>query len=169
MASQYPHTDTDLAIRLQSGDLQALAALIRRYQNPLIRYASYLGCSEPEDAVQESFLKMYQNIQSYQPERKLSSWLYRIVHNQVVSRLRARHFTLPFAEYLDGILPTSEPDLDLDFTKKRVKSCLGKLAPHYRAPLVLYYLEDKSYQEIMDILRLPMGTVAARISRAKNN
>jgi RNA polymerase sigma-70 factor (ECF subfamily) len=58
-------------------------------------------------------------------------------------------------------------NIDGDLKKDQVKKCLSQLPLHYREPLALYYLEDKTYLEIMDILRLPMGTVSARINRAK--
>ncbi|GAB4026248.1 MAG: RNA polymerase sigma factor [Candidatus Microgenomates bacterium] len=161
-------SDNTLAIQLQFGDLTALTTLINRYEKPLLRYATHLGCSEPEDSVQETFIKMYQNINNYDPNRKFSSWLYRLAHNTTVSRLRARRFTLPFADYLDSWLGSTDTDpLDNLATTSELERCLPKLAPHYLAPLTLYYFEDKSYQEISDILRLPIGTVSARINRAK--
>lgn len=166
MARSTPPSDTDLALRLQKKDMTALSLLIDRYQAPLTRYASYLGCSEPEDSVQETFIKLYQNIQSYNPAKKFSSWLYRIAHNTAVSHLRARRFTLPFAEYLDGLVSHTE-QVELDIDRQEVKTCLDSLPTLYREPLVLYYFQDKSYTEIMDILRLPQGTVSARIYRAK--
>lgn len=166
MARSNTPSDTDLAIRLQQADMTALSLLIDRYQSPLTRYVSYLGCVEPEDSVQETFIKLYQNIQSYNPSKKFSSWLYRIAHNTAISHLRARHFTLPFAEYLDSWVSQSQA-VELDFDQSAVKNCLASLPPHYREVLVLYYFEDKSYAEIMDILRLPQGTVSARINRAK--
>lgn len=166
MARSTPPSDTDLALRLKAQDMTALSLLIDRYQAPLTRYVSYLGCNEPEDSVQETFIKLYQNINSYNPTKKFSTWLYRIAHNTAVSHLRSRHFTLPFAEYLDTWVSQGS-EVELDFDQTNVKNCLKKLPPHYREVLVLYYFEDKSYTEIMDILRLPQGTVAARINRAK--
>lgn len=161
-------TDNALSIQLQSGDLTALTTLISRYEKPLLRYAIHLGCTDPEDSVQETFIKMYQNINSYDPSRKFSSWLYRLAHNNTISRLRSRRLTLPFADYLDSWLVSNDTDpLDTLVITSDLVHCLPKLAPHYRAPLTLHYLEEKSYQEISDILRLPMGTVSARINRAK--
>lgn len=166
MARLTPVSDTDLAIRLQNKDMTALTLLIDRYQSPLIRYVSYLGCAEPEDSVQETFIKLYQNIQSYNPAKKFSSWLYRIAHNTAVSHLRARHITFPFAEYLDGWVSKSE-EVELEFDRSQIQHCLAALPPLYREVIVLYYFEDQSYAEIMDILRLPQGTVSARLNRAK--
>ena len=169
MARLTPPSDSSLAIRLQGGDLQALALLIQRYQAPLLRYVRYLGATgEDEDIVQETFIKAYQHIQSFDPKKKWSSWLYRLAHNQAISTLRAHHFALPWDDYLDRFVKADPVDhLDRDATIKQVRTCLASLPPRYREPLALYYLEDKSYTDIMDILRLPLGTVSARINRAK--
>lgn len=160
-------SDTDLAIRLKQGNLKALSEIIDRYQKPLIRYTLRLGCREAEDMVQETFIKMYQNIQSYIPEKKFSSWLYRIAHNTTVSKFRSLESTLPFADYLDSLIGYEDKEVtNFDFKSAQVSSCLDRLSPRLRSVVILYYLEEKSYSEISDILRLPIGTIGARLSRA---
>ena len=162
-------SDTSLAIELQKGDIDALTTLIDRYQNPLLRYVRYLGAThEDEDIVQETFIKAYQNINSFDKGKKWSSWLYRIAHNTAISMLRSNKYTLPWEDYLDTFIRIEPVDtIDLELKKDQVKKCLSHLPLRYREPLALHYLEDKTYLEIMDILRLPMGTVSARINRAK--
>lgn len=162
-------SDQSLAIQLKTGNTKALSLLIDRYQEPLLRYVRYLGATiQDEDIVQDTFIKAYQNINSYDESKKWSTWLYRIAHNTAVSALRSHHFHLPWEEYLDTFIKVEPVDtIEEDIKKAQVKKCLAQLPLHYREPLALYYLEDKSYTEIMDILRLPMGTVSARINRAK--
>lgn len=162
-------SDQSLAISLQSGNMQALTQIISRYQTPLLRYANYLGVGEQdEDIVQETFIKVYKNINSYDVRRSFSTWIYRITHNTAISAIRGQHYTLPWDDYLDRFIKQDPvDDFDSNIQKEQVKKCLSQLPLSYRAPLSLYYLEDKSYSEIMDILRLPMGTVSARINRAK--
>ena len=169
MARLTSPSDTSLAIRLQSGDIKALSALIDRYQEPLLRYVRYLGAThQDDDIVQETFIKVYQNINSFDQNKKWSSWLYRIAHNAAVSSLRSHRFTIPWEDYLDRFIKSDPIDnFESDIKKDQVKKCLSKLPLIYREPLALHYLEDKSYLEIMDILRLPMGTISARINRAK--
>ena len=133
-------SDNTLSIQLQQGDLSALTTLINRYEKPLLRYAIHLGCYEPEDSVQETFIKMYQNINSYDPSRKFSSWLYRLAHNNTISRLRSRHLTLPFADYLDSWLVGTDTDpVDSLATTSDLVHCLPKLAPHSlrRLPFII--------------------------------
>lgn len=169
MARLNPPSDQSLAIQLKTGDTKALSVLIDRYQEPLLRYVRYLGATiQDDDIVQDTFIKVYQNINSFDESKKWSSWLYRIAHNTAVSALRAHHYHLPWEEYLDSFIKIDPIDnIEVDFKKDQVKKCLSQLPLHYREPLALYYLEDKTYLEIMDILRLPMGTVSARINRAK--
>lgn len=169
MARLTQTSDTSLAISLQSGNMNALTTIIARYQSPLLRYANYLGAGhQDEDIVQETFIKVYRNIHSYDPRRAFSSWIYRIAHNTAISALRTHHYTLPWDDYLDRFIKQDPlDDFEANVKKDQVKKCLARLPLRYRAPLSLYYLENKSYAEIMDILRLPMGTVSARINRAK--
>lgn len=169
MARLTQPSDTSLAISLQKGDMKSLTHIIDRYQSPLLRYANYLGTGhDDEDIVQDTFIKVYKNINSYDPSRQFSSWIYRIAHNTAISALRSSRFTLPWEDYLDRIIKQSPTDnIDKDIQKDQVKKCLSSLPLRYRAPLTLYFLEDKTYAQIMDILRLPMGTVSARINRAK--
>lgn len=169
MARLTPPSDTSLAIRLKTGDTKALELLIDRYQEPLLRYVRYLGTTiQDDDIVQETFIKVYKNINGFDTSKKWSSWLYRIAHNTAISQLRTHHFHLPWEEYLDSFIKTDPVDnIDEEIKKEQVSKCLSQLPLHYREPLALYYLESKTYIEIMDILRLPMGTVSARINRAK--
>ena len=162
-------TDQSLAIALQHGDLDSLAQIMKKYHSPLLRYANYLGSGEnDEDVVQETFIKVYKNIQGYDPSKSFSSWIYRIAHNTTISMIRKNKFSIPWEEYLDNFVSQDPIDnIDKDLKKEQVAKCIDKLPLHYKAPLALYYMEDKSYEEIMDILRLPRGTVAARINRAK--
>ena len=169
MARLTKPSDQSLAISLQAGDITALTTIIERYQSPLLRYVNYLGAGhQDQDIVQETFIRVYRNINSYDSGRSFSSWIYRIAHNTAISQLRASRYTLPWDDYLDRFIKQDiEVDFDSQVKKTQVKNCLAELPLRYRAPLTLYYFEDKSYAEIMDILRLPMGTVSALINRAK--
>lgn len=171
MARQSSSSDSDLAIRVQHGDLNALELIIDRYQKPLMRYANYLGAQHlDDDIVQDTFIKIYQNINSYDPSKQFSSWAYRIAHNTTISYLRKIKLTIPWEEYLDQFMPNVYDDsIEQSITVEQIHKCLSSLKIHYRLPLALHYLENKSYEDISEILRLPIGTVGARINRAKKH
>jgi RNA polymerase sigma-70 factor (ECF subfamily) len=154
------------------GNQEAYATIVKRYQQPLLRYARYL-LSNPDDAmdaVQEGFIAAYKYLNSFNPSMKFSSWLYRIVHNQAMNTLRKRKNVVSTDE-LPNIVATKinhEEDQERRELKRQLDNHLQELPTKYRVVLTLYYIEEKSYQEISDILRMPINTIATHLSRAKS-
>lgn len=167
--------DEELAELVQRKNEQAFGVLMKRYQPKMLRYGRrFLSDRAPiEDVVQEVFIKTYENIQSYDATRPFSPWIYRIAHNQFVSALRA-HSRLPFITVDLDLFPAHasyeiDPAGDEEREQMRafVDRGLESLSPIYREVLVLYYLEQLSYQEISDVLHVPVGTVGIRLRRAR--
>jgi len=163
-------TDEQIVQIVRTKNKELYLEIVTRYQEKLLRYAVYLtqDKTKAEDAVQESFIKAFINLNSFDLKKKFSSWIYRIVHNQVMNIINKHKKELPLLDNLDF---DDGKDLELDLTKKeiqeRVNKCINKISLMYSEPLSLYYIEEKSYEEISDILRLPVGTVGTRINRAK--
>src|SRR3989339_1268230 len=163
-------SDEELVKKIQSSDQELYAIIIERYQNKLLRYANSLIKDEDKaiDAVQESFIKAFINLRSFDGDKKFSSWIYRIVHNEIINLVKKYQKEILLPENFDQ---ASEEDIQKEFEQKEtsevVERCLREMPIIYSEPLALYYIDEKSYEEIGDILRLPMGTVATRISRAK--
>jgi RNA polymerase sigma-70 factor (ECF subfamily) len=163
-------SDEEVIEKVRTSDKNFYAVIIDRYQKKLIRYANNLIKDEDKatDIVQESFIKAYINLNSFNIEKKFSSWIYRIVHNQVINQAKKYYKETPLQEDWDF---KSDDDIEKDFetkeTTENVEQCLNKMPFLYREPLTLYYIEEKTYEEISDILKIPMGTVATRINRAK--
>ena len=169
-------SDEEIVALIQKGNIDYFEILINRYKAKMIRYArKFLSDTEHiNDIVQEIFIKVYVNIQSFDVERKFSSWLYRIAHNELVNALRKRKKNiLPLFE-LDTFLPVKLQDnsLETDIENKDVKmmidKCLDRLSPKYREPIILYYLEELTYKEISEVMRIPVSTVGIRIKRGKD-
>lgn len=159
-------------------DPDKFSYLINRYQDKLARYIRRLGNANHEDAediLQDIFLKVYLNLNDFNQDLKFSSWIYRIAHNQVISHFRKRQarpeaHSLPIdGEGLqllaDDIALEHQSDLSLE--REAINIALSKLDAKYREILILKFFEDKSYQEISDILKKPQGTVASLLNRAK--
>ena len=157
-------------------DTRAYGEIVRRFEHVLNRYVRrILGghVQHAEDIVQESFIKAYVNLNGYDRRRPLSPWLYRIAHNETVSFLRKRGAGPLLIAGEDGrLLLERVLAEDTSFAPQlRESDCgsldraLNDLPPHYREVITLRYLEDKSYDEISDILAMPPGTVATRIRR----
>lgn len=163
-------SDEEIIEKVRLGNREVYAVIIKRYQNKLLRYAVNLVRDENKaiDIVQESFIKAYINLKGFDIKKKFSSWIYRIVHNEAMNAAKKyqKEINLP-----DDIDFESDENIEKDFEQKeivvKVERCLGEIPLLYSEPLSLYYIDEKSYEEISDILRLPMGTVATRINRAK--
>lgn len=163
-------SDEEIIMIVRSSDKEAYAEIIKRYQTRLMRYASYIMGDEHKgaDVVQEGFIKAYINLNGFDTKKKFSSWIYRIVHNEAMNMLSKYKKQVPMnndIEYDSGI------DLEDDFIKSelisRTHHCLEQMPTLYKEPLLLFYLEEKSYEEISDILRIPIGTVGTRVNRAR--
>lgn len=163
-------SDEKLVLEIRTRDKQKFRELVKRYQDKLVRYAVYLLGDEQKavDTVQEAFIKTYINLNGFDTKKQFSSWIYRIVHNEAMNSLKKYSRETRFTPDMDF---RSDQDLELDLSRKetvkKVRNCLKKMPVMYSEPLALSHLEDKSYEEISDILRIPMGTVAVRINRAK--
>ncbi len=168
-------TDEELASLVQGNNSEAFGVLMDRYQGKLMRYGrKFLSRDEHiDDAVQDIFIKAYRNIRSFDPGRKFSPWIYRIAHNTFVNALRDRARDPVTYFDLDALVVhpsyTFDPADDEEKREMRslVESGLASLSSAYREVVVLYYLEGLGYQEIADVLRIPLGTVGVRLRRAK--
>jgi len=163
-------SDEDLVEKVRSIDQELYALIVDRYQNKLLRYAINLIKDEHKaaDVVQESFIKAFVNLQNFHTTKSFSSWIYRIVHNEAMNSVKKYRKEVPLLENVDF---SSDEDIEKNLERKemieQVSQCLGKMTLLYAEPIELHYIEEKSYEEISDILRIPMGTVATRINRAK--
>jgi RNA polymerase sigma-70 factor, ECF subfamily len=163
-------SDEDLVIKIAKENKELYSEIVNRYQDKLMRYATYLINNEDKaaDAVQEGFIKAFINLNGFNINKKFSSWIYRIVHNEAMNIVKKYHKEVPIEKDMDW---SSNINLEEEFDKKQIQEmaqkCLKDMPIKYSEPLILFFIEDYSYEDISDILRLPMGTVATRINRAK--
>ncbi len=154
--------------------------LVQRYEEKLGRYIhrlTHLDTEMIEDLLQEVFLKVYKNLNDYDTDFSFGSWIYRITHNEAISHFRKTD-KRPKTVQIDNeegvnflnILP-DDINLRDDYVQKelaqKVRKLIDGLPEKYRAVLILKFLEEKSYEEISDILKIPEGTVATQLNRAK--
>jgi len=163
-------SDEEIVEKVRTSNQELYVIIVDRYQKKLIRYVNNLIKDENKaiDVVQESFIKAFMNLNNFNIEKKFSSWIYRIVHNQAINLAKKYQKETPLLENWDF---KSDDNIEEDFEEKEIKEkveeCLKNVPLIYGEPLSLYYIDEKSYEEISDILRIPMGTVATRINRAK--
>jgi len=163
-------TDEEVVEVVRTRDQECFSEIIARYQHLLMRYAIRLTGDErlAVDIVQDAFIHAFINLNDFDAGRKFSSWMYRITHNVAIDVLRKRVREVPL---LDDIEYESDEDIFIDFEQKETAECLQRILTRvplmYSEPIVLYYSEGKTYEEVSDILRIPIGTVGTRIHRGR--
>lgn len=170
MQDMQGRSDEQLVKCVCTGEIDHYAVLIRRYQQKLLRYATNLTGDEQlaADAVQEAFIRAFANLKSFNQKLTFSSWIYRIVHNQAINLIHknTQHTLIDEAVAIDSGVNLEDALIHQELLV-HLHRCIEQMPLIYKAPLTLYFLEEKKYEEISDILRIPMGTVAIRIRRAK--
>jgi RNA polymerase sigma-70 factor (ECF subfamily) len=179
-------TDQEVVLLARSGREAAYRELIRRYERPVfaLLFRMVRDRELAEDLSQETFIKALNAIESYRPEFKFSSWIFKIANNAAIDHLRRRELdTLsldgsPHAETPEAMQATAlqigarqETPLDTVEAKElgsEIEAAIGRLRPEYRSCILLRHVEGRAYEEIAEILDLPLGTVKTYIHRARN-
>lgn len=166
-------TDEALVQMIVSGKKELFYHLVVRYEMKLKRFILTVTNrrNEVEDILQTVFMKAYKNLPTFNGRLKFSSWIYRIAHNESVNLISSgfiqKFVTMP--EWFDfGKKDTIEEELDEAEIKRRLKNCVEQLDMKHKEPLVLFYYDEKSYEEISDILRIPIRNVGVLIHRGKS-
>lgn len=180
------HSDQEVVLRARNGSERAYRELVRRYERPLFSliYRMVRDRELAEDLSQETFVKALNALDSYRPEYKFSSWIFKIANNAAIDHLRKRELdTLslegsPHAATPDAIEATAlqigdrgETPLDIVEAKElggEIEAAIARLRPEYRACILLRHVEGRAYEEIAEMLDLPLGTVKTYIHRARN-
>ncbi len=161
--------------RTLAGDQAAFTRLVDAYQNSVynLAYRMLGNAAEAEDASQETFLRLYTRLATYDTQRKFSSWILSIASHYCIDRLRRRKHT-PVS--LDDIvswrwLPSRdaapEEQTLKEEKKDEIRRLLDELPPHYRAVMVLRYWHEMSYDEIASTLGTTQSTIKSRLHRAR--
>jgi RNA polymerase sigma-70 factor (family 1) len=163
-------TDIELVISIREGDILAFEEIVKRYQRSL--YFFVMGIVHDEaaslDVVQESLFKIYQVIDRVDVTKKFSTYLFEIAKNNAISYLRKNKRTVSIEHIaeLEDDEPFIEKFLRQDLAEL-VQKAVRSLPKQYRTVITLYYFEDMSYEEISNIVHLPINTVRTHLKRAK--
>ena len=167
-------TDDVLMQRVREGDDDAFGEIVDRYKDSLVNYLTHLVRSRDraEEIAQDAFVRLYRNASSYKQQERLGPYLFRIATNLVVSEVRREKRWSLLLPRLTASTRPSEPSPDNNLLtteiQRQVSAALEKLPLNYRAPLVLFEMEEWSYEEIAKALDIACGTVKSRISRARD-
>lgn len=179
-------TDQEIVALAREGREAAYRELIRRYERPVFSLILRMVRDRElaEDLAQETFIKALNAIGSYRPEFKFSSWIFKIANNAAIDHLRRRELdTLsidgaPHATSAEDIEATAlqvgdkseTPLAELEARElgSAIERAIGRLRPEYRSCIMLRHVEGMAYEEIAQLLDLPLGTVKTYIHRARH-
>lgn len=176
---------SELVVAARGGDRRAFEAIAAIYKDKIYNYVSRMlrDPSEAQDVTQETFLRAYEALGAFRGASSFQTWLYRIASNLAIDAARGRtrrnNHTVSFDEPLDtdegelgwqmsSSAPGPEEDAFSAEMRQTVQEAIVELSPKLRPVLILYDLQDMSYQEIAQILGCPLGTVKSRLFNARN-
>jgi RNA polymerase sigma-70 factor (ECF subfamily) len=177
--------DQEVVLQARDGHEHAYRELIRRYERPIFSliYRMVRDRELAEDLSQETFVKALNAIESYRPEFKFSSWIFKIANNAAIDHLRRRELdTLSLEGARDATTPERAEATALQIRDRgesplaemearelgsAIERAIAALRPEYRSCILLRHVEDRSYEEIAEIMNLPLGTVKTYIHRAR--
>jgi RNA polymerase sigma-70 factor, ECF subfamily len=179
-------SDHELVTRAQQGSEKAYRELLGRYQRPVfsIIYRMIRDREQAEDLAQETFVRVFNNIDRYDPRYKFSSWIFKIATNLTIDWIRRKELdtvsidgsrNAVTAEQIEATSITiasqdenPEELLEAKELGEEIETAISRLRPEYRAAILLRHVDGREYQEIAEILALPLGTVKTYIHRGRN-
>ena len=171
-----------LAAAAAAGSQEAFRTLVLRHQDRVYRLVLRMvrDAGVAEDLTQETFLKAYRALGSYDPRWKLASWLLKIAHNATIDHLRRQRLDTrplesgadedasgPIAQLADLSMPDPEQRARGQALARDLQTAVGALEPPYRELLLLRFQEGLAYHEIAAVTGLPLGTVKVRLHRGR--
>ncbi|KKO53127.1 RNA polymerase sigma factor SigW [Paenibacillus sp. DMB20] len=173
--------DVRLAKLARKGDQRAFAEIVELYKDKIfhLAYRMLNNRHEAEDIVQETFLRVYKNLDRYDENQKFSTWIYRIGTNLCIDRLRKRKPSYSLdadmndQEGMDGysMIPSDdrspETEMLLSETQRIIHDSIESLPAKYKTIMLLRYIQDLSLQEISEVLDLPVTTIKTRVHRGR--
>jgi RNA polymerase sigma-70 factor (ECF subfamily) len=166
--------EQELMRQVQAGDEMAFAEIVKRYKDKIVNFLWQLtgNYQVAVELSQETFMRVYFKADKYKPVAPLSSWIYTIAANLAKTEMK-RSYRVPIVSlddenysYFERAIAKENPE-DFGLSKK-LRQALDSLHPRYKIPVILKDLEGFSQEEIAQILKKPLGTIKARISRGRS-
>jgi RNA polymerase sigma-70 factor (ECF subfamily) len=178
-------TDQEVVARACDGSEPAYRELLSRYERPVFSlvYRMVRDRERAEDLCQDTFIKVLNALTSYRPEYKFSSWIFKIANNAAIDHLRKKQLdTLSLDGAPDAVTTERQEGTSLQISDNtespldelearelggQIEEAIGNLRPEYRSCILLRHVDGRPYEEIAEILDLPLGTVKTYIHRAR--
>lgn len=168
--------------RCKQGDIAAFNELVERYNKRVFNFAYRMSGNYDDacDVAQEAFVRVFNAINTFRGEANFTTWLYRIVTNVYLDERKKQksHMHTSLEDYIDleensvtrqieDGRPTPDNVVEQGERDDLLKQAIQELPEYQRMMVVLYHTQSKSYEEIADIMKLPIGTVKSRLNRAR--
>ncbi|MBI5214237.1 MAG: sigma-70 family RNA polymerase sigma factor [Ignavibacteriae bacterium] len=170
-------SEREILEQIRSGKKYLYTHLVERYKDQVMTLAVRIlkNRDDAEEAAQDAFVRAYNALEKFEQKAKFSTWLYRIVYNVCLTRLKKAERQIEFvrdednAEIETELFPSVLPSIEYDNLELLgiVKSMIEELPEKYRAILSLFYFQELSYEEIGQVTELPLGTVKTHLFRAR--
>lgn len=166
-------SETELMSNLASGEMEALAEIVRRYQDKVLAlaYRFLNDWTKAEDVAQEAFLRVHRSSRNYKPQASFSTWLYRIVSNLCLDE-RRRQTRLPLSiedAPCDVAVDSGSDPVERNETIELVQKAIGELPERQRLAVILHRYENLSYDEICEVTKWTKAAVESLLVRAYAN
>jgi RNA polymerase sigma-70 factor, ECF subfamily len=162
--------DGELVARVLRGNSEAFATLVERYDRAVyhLAYRTLHDVEEARDATQEAFFKAFRSLRTFKPGAKFSTWIFAITYHACCDRLnrRKRYTSDEMPERADSAPGPEQQVVALD-EASRLRAAIDALPEKYRTVVTLFHLQGRQYEEIANVLGLPIGTVKTHLFRAK--
>jgi RNA polymerase sigma-70 factor (ECF subfamily) len=182
LTREYTPTDEELIARVLAGDEASYGTLVTRYRDYVYTIAvRIVGSDEDaEDVAQEAFVRAYRALPRFRGDSKFSSWLYRIATNRALTHLKKRRrradtVDIESGSHVEAVViddgrgEVASPELLVrnEEFRRAVRAAVLELPEQYRVVVTLFYLEERSYKEVVATLGIPMGTLKTHLHRAR--
>ena len=167
-----PVPDQELVAQTLAGKSEAFSVLVERYDRAVyhLAYRTLRNPEEARDATQEAFFKAYRSLKTFKPGARFSTWIFAITYHACCDRLNRNK------RYSNEAFPEDRPDAGPGPAEmavatdeaRRLRAAIERLPEKYRTVITLYHLQGKQYDEIAEVLGVPMGTVKTHLFRAKD-
>lgn len=167
----------EVVLAAREGNVRAFEQIVRAYERPIYTfiYRMLLQRDDTLELTQETFLKLYRSITTYEPQRDFGAWLFTIARNAVYDRLRKRKNCRELLIINDPVHPFDPEDDAPDIWQRiaiaeeqiDVARALGRLRPEHKEILLLYYWQGYQYTELAEILEKPVNTIKTLLRRAR--
>lgn len=162
--------EKELLYKSLRGEKEAWGEIVKRYKEAVygVNLSILKDEAEAEDATQKTFIKAWKNLEKYDMDRKFSTWLFTVGSNISKNIVRKQN-RWSFIEKMSLVSENDDPQDKIEKEKRRkgIREALFDLEPKYRAPLIMRFWGELSYDEISEILDVPQGTIKTRLHRGK--